>query len=78
VPGGVAIPGGSGTLLGHGQWLLIDGTMDNEVSTEAENGDPRGVVDLGNSIRRAGWDQNPGWPQDRRGFDTWRAPGQRR
>ena len=27
------------------QWQIIDGTMDNEVSVEAENGDPRGVVD---------------------------------
>jgi hypothetical protein len=58
------------------QWLIIDGTMDNEVSTQIENGDPRGVVDLGSSIRQAGWDQIPGWPQDVKGFETWPAPGQ--
>ncbi|HZM75945.1 MAG TPA: hypothetical protein VFC19_09475 [Candidatus Limnocylindrales bacterium] len=58
------------------KWLVIDATMDNEVSVEAEDGDPRGVVDLGMSIRRAGWDQVPGWPRDVQGFETWPAPGQ--
>ncbi|MFI0406310.1 hypothetical protein [Actinomadura sp. 3N508] len=58
------------------QWLVIDGTMDNEVITEAQDGDPRGVVDLGSSIRQAGWDQIPGWPRDVTGFLTWPTPGQ--
>jgi len=59
------------------QWLIIDSTMDNEVIGEAQNGDPSGVVDLGMSIRQAGWDQIPGWPHDIQGFETWPAPGQR-
>jgi hypothetical protein len=59
------------------QWLIIDGTMDNEVISEAQNGDPSGVVDLGMSIRQAGWDQILGWPQDIHGFETWPASGQR-
>ncbi|TDC85598.1 hypothetical protein [Actinomadura sp. 7K507] len=58
------------------QWLIIDATIDNEVSTEAEEGDPRDVVHLGNSIRKAGWRQNPGWPRDLKGFESWPAPGQ--
>lgn len=58
------------------QWLFIDATMDNEVSVEAEDCDPRAVVDLGNSIRQAGWDQIPGWPHDEADFQTWPAPGQ--
>jgi hypothetical protein len=58
------------------QWLIIDGTIDNEVSVEAESGDPRNVVDLGSSIRQAGWDQIPGWPHEVEGFKHWPAPGQ--
>jgi hypothetical protein len=37
------------------QWQIVDGTMENEVSVEAENGDPRGIVDLGHQVRVAGW-----------------------
>ncbi|MFA1541674.1 hypothetical protein [Actinomadura monticuli] len=58
------------------QWLIIDATIDNEVSTEVVEGDPRGVVSLGSSIRKAGWRQNPGWPRDAKGFESWPAPGQ--
>ncbi|MFI6515448.1 hypothetical protein ACIBF1_07815 [Spirillospora sp. NPDC050679] len=59
------------------QWLVIDATIDNEVSVEARNGDPRNVVDLGSSVRHAGWDQNPGWPRDAKGFESWPTPGQK-
>jgi hypothetical protein len=58
------------------QWLLIDSTMDNEVSTEAQDGDLHGIVDLGISIRQAGWDQIPGWPPHVEGFRNWPLPGQ--
>jgi hypothetical protein len=58
------------------QWLSIDSTMDNEVSTEAQDGDPHDIVDLGMSIRQAGWDQIPGWPQHVEGFRNWPPPGQ--
>ena len=58
------------------QWLSIDSTMDNEVSTEAQDGDPHHIVDLGMSIRQAGWDQIPGWPQHVEGFRNWPPPGQ--
>lgn len=56
-------------------WLMIDGTMDNEVHSRVENGDRSGV-ELGRSIRQGGWDQIPGWPRDAAGFATWPAPGQ--
>ncbi|MFA1553964.1 hypothetical protein [Actinomadura chokoriensis] len=36
------------------QWLIIDATIDNEVSTEVADGDPRDVVEFGRSIRKAG------------------------
>ncbi|SPL88109.1 unnamed protein product [[Actinomadura] parvosata subsp. kistnae] len=58
------------------QWLIIDATMDNEVSVEVVEGDPRDVADLGDSIRQAGWDQIPDWPRDLAGFEHWPAPGQ--
>ncbi|GAA2255273.1 hypothetical protein GCM10010402_08180 [Actinomadura luteofluorescens] len=63
-------------LMATRQWLIVDAVIDNEVSTEAQDGDPGNVVDLGNSVRRAGWAQNPGWPRDLKGFGTWPAPGQ--
>jgi hypothetical protein len=43
------------------QWQIIDATMDNEVSVEAENGDLNNVVDVGRSIRKAGRDQVADW-----------------
>jgi hypothetical protein len=58
------------------QWLVVDATMDNEISVEAVDGDPRGVVELGSSIRQAGWDQIPDWPHELAGFAQWPAPGQ--
>ncbi|MFC5183603.1 hypothetical protein [Actinomadura harenae] len=58
------------------QWLVIDATLDNEVSVEARSGDSRNVVDLGSSIRQAGWNQIPGWPNEVEGFEHWPAPGQ--
>jgi hypothetical protein len=53
-------------------WLFIDATMDNHV----QSADDRGVADVGLGIRRAGWEQIPGWPHDLEGFKTWPAPGQ--
>lgn len=58
------------------QWLVIDATIDNEVSDAAESDDAGDVVALGSGIRRAGWDQIPGWPKDVEGFADWPAPGQ--
>jgi hypothetical protein len=47
------------------QWQVIDGVVDNEVNTRAEEGDER-FVDVGLSVREAGWDQVTGesrtWP----------------
>jgi hypothetical protein len=34
------------------------------------------VAKVGMSIRQAGWDQIPGWPDDAEGFKTWPAPSQ--
>jgi hypothetical protein len=59
------------------QWQIIDATMDNEVSVEAQNGDPRGVVDSGHQVRVAGWDQvacrTPGVPGQGAGRRTDRS-----
>lgn len=54
------------------QWQIIDGTMDNAVAVASQNGDPRAIVDLGSSVRAAGWEQvgrrdsdvpgSGGWP----------------
>jgi hypothetical protein len=64
-------------------WLRVDAVMDNEVSDllspdwdmQPGRPDPR-LAELAKSIRRAGWDQNPGWPKTSEGFKTWPAPGQ--
>ena len=34
------------------------------------------TAQLAHSIRRAGWNQIPGYPHDLAGFKTWPAPGQ--
>jgi hypothetical protein len=53
------------------QWQIIDGTMDNTVSVEAENGDPDNVVEAGRSIREAGWDQVAHWTPGVPGSGKW-------
>ncbi|MDO3684015.1 hypothetical protein [Micromonospora sp. C28ISP2-4] len=58
------------------QWQIIDGTVDSEVSVEAENGDPRGVVELGQQIRIAGWDQVAHWTPGVPGSGNWPPDGQ--
>jgi hypothetical protein len=49
------------------QWQMIDGVVDNEVNTRAEEGG-EGFVDTGLSVRQAGWDQvivgSDIWPPD--------------
>lgn len=58
------------------QWQIIDGTMDNEVSVEVENGDPRGVVDIGHQVRVMGWDQVAHWTPGVPGSGSWPPDGQ--
>ncbi|MEH0821948.1 MULTISPECIES: hypothetical protein [unclassified Micromonospora] len=58
------------------QWQIIDRTVDNEVSVEAENGDPRGVVDVGVQVRVAGWDQVAHWTPGVPGSGSWPSDGQ--
>jgi hypothetical protein len=53
------------------QWQIIDATVDSEVSVEADGGDPRGVVETGMSIRRAGWDQVAHWTPGVAGSGSW-------
>jgi len=47
------------------QWQVVDSVVDNEVNTRAEEGDDH-FVDVGMSVREAGWDQLTGesrtWP----------------
>jgi hypothetical protein len=49
------------------QWHIIDGVIDNEVNTRAEEGDEQ-FVNTGLDVRQAGWDQvmtGPNtWPPD--------------
>ena len=74
-----------GTMDNHVQ-SAIDGSVpddldewaDDDGSEEEDEEDaelPK-VARVGLGIRRAGWDQIPGWPHDARGFQTWPAPGQ--
>ncbi|MWA02312.1 hypothetical protein F8568_022605 [Actinomadura sp. LD22] len=53
------------------QWQVIDACIDSEVSVESEKGDPRGVIDTGRAIRRAGWDQVAHWTPGVPGSGTW-------
>lgn len=77
-----------GTMDNHAQ-SVIDGAapddMDEEDGglSESPGWDPDEEISrlprtaqLAISIRRAGWDQIPGWPHDVEGFKTWPAPGQ--
>jgi hypothetical protein len=76
-----------GTMDNHVQ-SAIDGTVPDDIdddSGESPSSDiqadleisrlPR-VARLGLSIRRAGWKQVSGWPDDVEGFKTWPTPGQ--
>ena len=69
-------PGSYTVELTTRQWQIIDGTMDNEVSVEAENGDPRGVVHVGRQVRVAGWDQVAHWTPGVPGSGSWPPDGQ--
>ncbi|GAA3806032.1 hypothetical protein GCM10022226_27670 [Sphaerisporangium flaviroseum] len=57
------------------QWLIIDAVIDNTIAIEVVDGDP-GIVDLGDSIRHAGWEQVPDWPHDAEALKTWPPAGQ--
>jgi len=64
-------------------WTVIDGTMDNEIHSIRGGGwrddgrDPAWaeLEKLGESIRQAGWDQLPDWPDTYEGLQNWPAPG---
>lgn len=43
------------------QWHTIDGTVDNEISVEVVNLDPRSIVETARQIREAGWRQIADW-----------------
>ncbi|WP_377273711.1 hypothetical protein [Peterkaempfera sp. SMS 1(5)a] len=47
-------------------WLAIDSEINNEVSVEAEKGDPRHVVEMAQAIQRVGWEALPDWPSGSR------------
>jgi hypothetical protein len=73
-----------GTMDNHVQ-SAIDGAVPdappgghtgNETDLDDELSQLPRVARLGSSIRRAGWEQIPGWPHDLEGFKTWPAPGQ--
>ncbi|GAA0411793.1 hypothetical protein Acor_15750 [Acrocarpospora corrugata] len=55
------------------QWVLIDAIIDNEMSAAVSAGGQRDIVDLGRSIRKAGWEQFPDWPGDYRLLSLWAA-----
>jgi hypothetical protein len=53
------------------QWQIIDATIDNEVSVEMVDLDPRGVADTGRRIREAGWRQVAGWTPTAAELGAW-------
>ncbi|MFG2165245.1 hypothetical protein [Micromonospora chersina] len=53
------------------QWRTIDGVVDNEISVEMENGDPRRVVGSARAIREAGWKQVAHWTRGIAGSGAW-------
>lgn len=75
------------TMDNHVQ-SVIDGAVPDDIDdrshefprsdTEADQEIARlpRVAQLGLSIRRAGWSQVPGWPDDAEGFKTWPIRGQ--
>ncbi|GLW30952.1 hypothetical protein Areg01_38920 [Actinoplanes regularis] len=64
-------------------WTFIDGTMDNEVqgirerSWREDGQDPAWaeLEQLGASIRQAGWEQLPDWPDTYEALQSWPTPG---
>lgn len=53
-----------------GDWLLIDATVDNSVSTAAVDGDDR-RVEIGHRVRRAGWAAAASHPNREKGPAGW-------
>ncbi|UUU37506.1 hypothetical protein [Streptomyces sp. NBC_00162] len=70
-------PGARPVELPVESWLVIDSAMGAETSVEGQTGDEAGVVELGLSVRRAGWNALPDWPSDPQGFTSWPQPGRR-
>jgi len=77
-----------GTMDNHAQ-SSIDGAVPDDMDEEDGRFSESPAWDAGEemsrlprtarlamSIRRAGWDQIPGWPHDVEGFKTWPATGQ--
>lgn len=52
------------------QWHHIDGSVDNEVSTAAEDGRDD-IVEVGHAVREAGWDQVAHWTPGVPGSGAW-------
>ncbi|WP_344604916.1 hypothetical protein [Streptomyces glaucus] len=52
------------------QWHHIDGGMDNEVSTAAEDGRDD-IIEMGDAVREAGWSQVAGWTPGVPGSGRW-------
>ena len=75
-----------GTMDNHVQ-SAVDGSVPDDVDDrpdehsgwDADEDLARlpGVARLSLSIRRAGWEQIPGWPHDLEDFKTWPAPDRR-
>ncbi len=53
------------------QWHYVDGTVDNEVGTRAEEPDTENVRAIGHSVREAGWDQVAHWTPGAPGSGAW-------
>ncbi|MFF9756784.1 hypothetical protein ACF1FC_29100 [Streptomyces sp. NPDC014344] len=52
------------------QWHHIDGGVDNEVSTAAEDGRDD-IIETGHAVREAGWSQVAGWIAGVPGSGRW-------
>ncbi|NJP31055.1 hypothetical protein [Micromonospora thermarum] len=53
------------------QWRSVDRVVDNEISVEAENGDPRQVLGPAIGIREAGWEQVADWTRGVASSGAW-------
>ena len=76
-----------GTMDNHAQ-SCVDGAAPDDMEEDGRLSESPGwdadeeisglpiTAQVADSIRRAGWDQIPGWPHDGEGFKTWPALGQ--
>ena len=53
------------------KWRYVDGSLDSEISVEAENGDHRNVVQPATDVREAAWEQVANWTRGAGSSGAW-------